>query len=305
MNNRIAIDTIQSIKKRPDFFRVKAPTSKEYYDLLKVRQGLTLHTVCEEAACPNIAECWSKKHATFMIMGSICTRSCRFCNIKNGKPLALDKNEPKNVAIAVQTLGLKHVVITSVDRDDLDDGGANHFAEVIYEIRNLCKDITIEILTPDFLKKDIAIDIIVNAKPDVFNHNIETVKRLYKKIKLGASWDWSLNLLKRIKEKNNNIFTKSGIIVGMGESNDEIFETMDVLREVNVDFITLGQYLKPNDKNRRYIDVDRFASLEEFELFKKIAYEKGFSMVSSGPLVRSSYHADEDFASLRKNKENI
>jgi lipoic acid synthetase len=234
-----------------------------------------------------------------MIMGDTCTRRCRFCNVKSGKPNPLDKDEPKNVADAVKQLGLRHVVITSVDRDDLSDGGAEHFAEVIYRIRELNPDTTIEVLTPDFLRKGNAFELVVKAKPDVFNHNIETVERLFKKIKIAANFDWSLELLKRVKEMDGEIFTKSGIIAGMGESNDEILQTMDKLRLHDVDFLTIGQYLKPNSADVRYIDVDRFVHPDEFEMFKAKAYEKGFLMVSSSPLTRSSYHADEDFEMLK------
>jgi lipoic acid synthetase len=301
---KISISEIKTRKELPNWIRVRAPLSDEYKKVKELASTLKLHTVCQEAACPNIAECWKKKHATFMIMGDTCTRRCRFCNVKTGKPNALDKDEPKNVADAVKQLGLKHVVITSVDRDDLPDGGAEHFAEVIYRIREQNPNTTIEVLTPDFLRKGNSFELVVKAKPDVFNHNIETVEGLFKKIKIAANFEWSLELLKRVKEMDGEIFTKSGIIAGMGESNDEILQTMDKLRIHNVDFLTIGQYLKPNSSDIRYIDVDRFVHPDDFEMFKTKAYEKGFLMVSSSPLTRSSYHADEDFELLKTKRQN-
>lgn len=297
---RISISDIKTRKELPNWIRVRAPLSDEYKRVKELASQLKLHTVCQEAACPNIAECWKKKHATFMIMGDTCTRRCRFCNVKTGKPNALDKDEPLNVAEAVKTLGLKHVVITSVDRDDLPDGGAEHFAETVYRIRELNPKTTIEVLTPDFLRKGNAFELVVKAKPDVFNHNIETVQRLFKKIKIAANFEWSLELLKTVKAMNSEIFTKSGIIAGMGETNEEILETMDLLRLHDVDFLTVGQYLKPQSSNVRYIDVDRFVHPSEFEMLKEEAYKKGFKMVSASPLTRSSYHADEDFERLRQ-----
>jgi lipoic acid synthetase len=291
-------------QKLPDWIRVRAPISEEFNQVKNLARQLNLNTVCESAACPNISECWKKRHATFMIMGNICTRKCRFCNIKNGKPNELDKTEPYNVAKAVKTLELRHVVITSVDRDDLQDGGAEHFAQTIYEIRNLNPNTTIEVLTPDFLNKGDAINIVIKAKPDVYNHNIETVKRIFSKIKIGSNYNHSLSTLKKVKESDNSIFTKSGIIAGMGESNEEIIETMKDLRHNKVDFLTIGQYLRPNSLDRRYIDVDRFLTPSEFDYLKQQAYNQGFLMVSSSPLTRSSYHADEDFDKLKK-KLNI
>ncbi len=287
---------------KPSWIKVKAPNSQEYFNTLTLVNNLSLNTVCKEAACPNIAECWSKKHITVMILGDTCTRSCAFCNVATGRPKILDPEEPQRLASAISKLKAKHVVITSVDRDDLPDGGATQFVKSIREIRKKDKDITIEILTPDFIKKNSALDILSSEWPDVFNHNIETVPSLYRKIKPGGRYFHSLNLLHQVKERNNNIFTKSGLILGMGETNEEILQVMDDLRSANVDFITLGQYLRPNKNN---IEVNRYVSLEEFEFFARIAKVKGFSMVSSTPLTRSSYHADEDFAKLKllKNKK--
>ncbi len=301
---KILISAIKVKKNLPNWLKVKAPISPEFFEIEKLTQNLKLNTVCQEAACPNIAECWKNKHATFMILGNICTRRCRFCNVKTGKPLEVDKNEPKNLAEAVKNLGLKHVVITSVDRDDLIDGGASHFAEVIYAVRESNPETTIEVLTPDFLNKSNAVDKIIKAKPDVFNHNLETVKRLFTGIKIAANYEHSLALLKYVKEQENSIFTKSGLIVGMGETNDEVIESMQNLRDNLVDFITIGQYLKPRDNEMRYIDISRFVTLEEFSFFKQEAYKIGFKMVSSSPLTRSSYHADEDFAELKKHNNS-
>jgi lipoyl synthase len=288
----------------PSWIKVKALKKTDLCYIQDLNSQFELKTVCVEANCPNIGECWSKKHAAFIVMGGICTRKCRFCNIPNGKPLPLDQNEPKNIAIAVRKLDLKYVVITSVDRDDLIDGGANHFVQIINEIRKISNDISIEILTPDFLNKNDSWKIIVEAGPDVFNHNIETVKRLFPNIKIGANYKASLELLKSVKKMDSNMFTKSGIIVGLGETNEEIFQTMDDLRNANVDFLTIGQYLKPKttDKNisKRLIEIQRFVTPEEFTLFEKIAYEKGFKMVSSSPLTRSSYHAEKDFQCLKR-----
>ncbi|MBF8247090.1 MAG: lipoyl synthase [Rickettsia sp.] len=290
------------MQKRPSWIKVKAPNSPEYFKTLKLVKDLSLNTVCQEAACPNIAECWSKKHVTVMILGDICTRSCAFCNINTGKPKLLDLKEPERLANAVSKLNAKHVVITSVDRDDLPDGGATQFVKSIREIRKNSPFTTIEILTPDFIKKDSAIDILSSELPDVFNHNIETVPSLYRKIKPGARYFHSLNLLYKIKEKNNDIFTKSGLILGMGETNEEILQAMDDLRAAQVDFLTLGQYLQPTKNN---IAVQRYVSLEEFDYFAKMAKVKGFLMVSSSPLTRSSYHADEDFIKLQLARRDL
>ena len=259
-------------------------------------RGLKLHTVCEEAACPNIGECWKQKHATFMIMGATCTRACAFCNVATGKPNALDPHEPDNVATAVKTMKLHHVVITSVDRDDLADGGADHFVKVISAIRSSTPSTTIEILTPDFMKKDGAVDHVAHAKPDVFNHNLETVPRLYPTIRPGARYFTSLSLLKRVKEVDPSIFTKSGLMVGLGETREEVGQVMDDLRAADVDFLTIGQYLQPTPKHAA---VDRFVTPEEFESYATLARGKGFLLVSSSPLTRSSHHAGDDFRKLR------
>lgn len=283
--------------KRPDWIRVKAPISKGYQGTKKLVDDLKLNTVCEEAACPNIGECWEKKHATVMILGSVCTRACAFCNVKTGVPDLLDPHEPERLAIGVGKLGLEHVVITSVDRDDLEDGGAEHFANCIKAIRNTAPDTTIEILTPDFLKKDSALEVVVKAKPDVFNHNIETVPSLYKTIRPGARYFHSLNLLHRVKQLDPTIFTKSGIMVGLGETNEEVVQVMDDFRAANVDFITIGQYLQPTKK---HAIVDRYVTPEEFKYLERVARTKGFLMVSSSPLTRSSYHAGDDFRKMQE-----
>ncbi len=287
---------------KPDWLRVKAPVSAGYVQTKDIIKKNKLVTVCEEAACPNIGECWAKKHATVMIMGSICTRACAFCNVETGKPNLLDPHEPENLAKAVKDLGLNHIVITSVDRDDLDDGGAQHFAECILRIRKTTPKTTIEILTPDFLKKEGALEVVVAAKPDVFNHNIETVPSHYLKIRPGARYFHSLHLLKRVKELDPSIFTKSGLMVGLGETNDEVFQLMDDLRSAEVDFMTIGQYLQPTPKHAK---IDRYVTPDEFDNFKKVGYNKGFLMVASSPLTRSSYHADEDFAQMRKAREEM
>ena len=287
------------IIRKPSWIRVKAPISTKYNQTKKIIKKNNLITVCEEAACPNIGECWEKKHATFMIMGDTCTRACAFCNVITGKPKALDKFEPYKISETIKELNLNHVVITSVDRDDLIDGGASHFYDVITMIRKKCKNTSIEILTPDFLKKDGALEIIVSSKPDVFNHNIETVPRLYPFIRPGSRYFASLNLLNSIKKNDPKIFTKSGLMVGLGEEKSEILQVMDDLRSANVDFLTIGQYLQPTLKHAR---VERFVKPEEFESYKSIAYSKGFLMVSSSPLTRSSYHASEDFKILRKKR---
>lgn len=282
---------------KPDWIRVKAPTSKIYQETRDTARKLKLNTVCEEAACPNIGECWTKKHATFMILGSVCTRACAFCNVATGRPDLLDPHEPERVAAAVKELGLKHVVITSVDRDDLDDGGAMHFAHVIKHIRKANPDTSIEVLTPDFLKKEGALEIVIEARPDVFNHNVETVPSLYKKIRPGARYYHSINLLDRAKKLDPTIFTKSGMMVGLGEERVEIEQVMDDLRAADVDFITIGQYLQPTPK---HAEVAKFVEPDEFKRLESIARIKGFSMVSSSPLTRSSYHAGDDFEMLKK-----
>ena len=286
-----------TILKIPDWIRAKAPQSEGFFETQKLMRNLKLNTVCEEAACPNIGECWSKKHATIMILGSVCTRACAFCNIDTGKPDQLDPHEPERVAEALKGLQLNHVVITSVDRDDLDDGGANHFAEVIREIRKSAPKTTIEILTPDFLRKEGACDIVIHAKPDVYNHNLETVPRLYQIVRPGARYFNSLRLLNRVKEVDPTMFTKSGIMVGLGEGKEEVLQVMDDLRSAQVDFLTIGQYLQPTPKHHI---VDRFVTPEEFEYYKKMAYGKGFLMVSSSPLTRSSHHAGDDFIKLKQ-----
>jgi len=286
--------------KKPSWIRVKAPNSQLFQYTNKILKKNRLVTVCEEAACPNISECWQKKHATFMILGDTCTRACAFCNVKTGKPGYIDKHEPKKIAKSSIELGLEHIVITSVDRDDLKDGGAQHFVEVIKAIRKLKSDSTIEILTPDFNKKPKAVDILSKSLPDVFNHNLETVPRLYPNIRPGSRYFISLNLLYEIKNRNPEIFTKSGLMVGLGETKEEIFQVMDDLRSAKVDFLTIGQYLPPTPKHAK---LDRFITPEEFEDYKKIAYSKGFLMVSSSPLTRSSYHATEDFKIMQMNRK--
>ena len=285
------------IPKKPHWIRVKAPTSSLFEKTKKIVKKNHLITVCEEAACPNISECWQKKHATFMILGDTCTRACAFCNVKTGKPNKIDKFEPYKISNTVKDLGLEHVVITSVDRDDLDDGGAQHFVNVIKSLRELCPKTTIEILTPDFYKKNKAQDILSEGLPDVFNHNLETVPRLYPTIRPGSRYFISLKLLNDIKKNFPFIFTKSGMMVGLGESKEEIYQVMDDLRSADVDFLTIGQYLQPTEKHAK---LEKFVTPEEFEIYKKMAYAKGFLMVASSPLTRSSYHASEDFALLKK-----
>jgi lipoic acid synthetase len=284
------------VLRKPDWIRVKAPGGEVYVETRAIVKENKLHTVCEEAGCPNIGECWSKKHATMMIMGDTCTRACAFCNVKTGLPAALDPAEPANVARAVAAMGLEHVVITSVDRDDLADGGAAHFVAVIQAIRAAAPATTIEILTPDFLRKDGAAEAVIDAKPDVFNHNLETVPRLYLKIRPGARYYASLRLLEKVKERDPAQFTKSGLMVGLGETREEVMQVMDDMRSAGVDFLTIGQYLQPT---RKHAAVDRFVDPEEFKGYEAIAWAKGFSMVSASPLTRSSYHAGEDFARLR------
>ena len=284
------------ILRKPDWIRVKAPGSAIYAETQKIVRENKLVTVCEEAGCPNIGECWSKKHATFMVMGDTCTRACAFCNVKTGMPEALDVGEPARVADAVARMGLSHSVITSVDRDDLSDGGAFHIAEVIREIRKASPKTTIEVLTPDFLKKDGALELVVEAKPDVFNHNLETVPGLYLKIRPGARYFHSLRLLERVKELDPTMFTKSGIMVGLGETREQVMQVMDDMRSAHIDFITIGQYLQPT---RKHAAIDRFVTPDEFKSYETLAYSKGFLMVSSSPLTRSSHHAGEDFAKLQ------
>jgi lipoic acid synthetase len=288
------------VLRKPKWIRVKAPGSPVYTETKKIVREHGLVTVCEEAGCPNIGECWSKKHATMMIMGEACTRACAFCNVATGLPKPLDPEEPENVARAVEKLGLKHVVITSVDRDDLADGGAQHFVDVIGAIRARAPGTTIEILTPDFLRKEGAIEKVAEAKPDVFNHNLETVPRLYPSIRPGARYFHSLRLLQRVKEVDPTIFTKSGLMAGLGESREEILQVMDDMRSADIDFLTIGQYLQPT---RKHAAVDRFVTPEEFASYERIARTKGFLLVSSSPLTRSSYHADEDFVRLREARE--
>ncbi len=288
--------------RKPEWIRVKAPGSPVYRETQEIVKKNGLVTVCEEAGCPNIGECWSKKHATFMIMGDTCTRACAFCNVRTGMPEALDRAEPQKVAEAVAKLGLEHVVITSVDRDDLEDGGAQHFAEVILAIRAAAPGTTIEILTPDFLRKPGALEVVVAAKPDVFNHNLETVPSKYLKVRPGARYFHSLRLLQRVKELDPAMFTKSGIMVGLGEERNEILQLMDDLRVADVDFLTVGQYLQPS---RKHHPVIRFVTPDEFKSFETIGYAKGFLMVSSSPLTRSSHHAGEDFARLRAARQAL
>src|SRR5689334_18097959 len=281
---------------KPPWIRVKAPVSAGYAETRRIVRENALHTVCEEAGCPNIGECWEKAHATFMIMGDTCTRACSFCNVKTGLPGGLDPHEPEHVAEAVEKLKLAHVVITSVDRDDLDDGGAGHFAATIRAIRERSPGTTIEILTPDFLRKPDAVEQVMESPPDVFNHNLETVPRLYLSIRPGARYYVSLRLLARVKEINPSAFTKSGLMVGLGETREEIMQVMDDLRAAEVDFLTIGQYLQPT---RKHAAVDRFWTPDEFKGLEAIARAKGFLMVSASPLTRSSYHAGEDFERLR------
>ncbi|MBC8791476.1 MAG: lipoyl synthase [Tagaea sp. CACIAM 22H2] len=286
--------------RKPDWIRVKAPVSAEYAETRKIVREHNLVTVCEEAACPNIGECWKKKHATMMLLGAICTRACSFCNVATGMPDKLDPHEPDNVAAAVEKMGLNHIVLTSVDRDDLPDGGAAHFARTIRAIRERNPGTTIEVLTPDFLRKDGALEIVVEARPDVFNHNLETVPRLYPTIRPGARYFHSLRLLQRVKEIDPSIFTKSGLMVGLGETRIEIMQVMDDLRVGDVDFLTIGQYLQPTAKHAA---VDRFVTPDEFAEYATLAKAKGFLLVASTPLTRSSYHADRDFAALRAARE--
>ena len=288
-------------KKKPAWIRVKAPNSPEYQETRKIMRDHNLVTVCEEAACPNVGECWAKGHATMMIMGDTCTRSCTFCNVKTGKPGQLDAFEPEGVAQSVKKLGLNHVVVTSVDRDDLDDGGAGHFAETILAVREASPETTIEVLTPDFLRKRDAWKVVADAKPDVFNHNLETVPGLYAEVRPGARYFESLRLLARVKERDPLAFTKSGIMVGLGEKKMEVAQVMDDLRAADVDFLTIGQYLQPTPKHHA---VEAFITPDEFREYETMAYGKGFLMVSATPLTRSSYHAGEDFERLRAARQS-
>lgn len=285
---------------KPPWLRVKAPSSREYNATRKLMRGHKLNTVCEEAACPNIGECWAHGHATVMILGSVCTRACAFCNVATGRPDQLDPNEPEELARAAATLGLSHMVITSVDRDDLDDGGAAQFVRCIERLRQTTPETTIEVLTPDFRNKEGALEAVVAAKPDVFNHNLETVPRLYTEIRPGARYFHSLRLLDMVKRQDPAMFTKSGIMVGLGEEKREVLQVMDDLRSADVDFITIGQYLQPT---RRHHEVMRFVTPDEFEEYERLAYAKGFLMVSATPLTRSSYLAGDDFARLRANRD--
>ena len=292
---------VNPIQRKPDWIRVKISNSSIYNETKEIVKSNNLHTVCEEAGCPNISECWSKRHATFMIMGDTCTRACAFCNVKTGLPNALDRKEPSRIAKATNDLNLKHVVITSVDRDDLEDGGAEHFAQTILEIKKLNPNTSVEILTPDFLRKGDVYKKIILAKPDVFNHNIETVPSNYTKVRPGSRYFQSINLLKEVKDYDDKIFTKSGLMLGLGESEDELYQVMDDLRCAKVDFLTLGQYLQPTD---RHYPIKKFIPPKDFEKYKKIAYSKGFLLVSSSPMTRSSYHADDDFQKLKEKRQN-
>ena len=291
---------INPIKKKPNWIRSRILDSQNYFETKEIINKKRLHTVCQEASCPNISECWSKRHATFMIMGDTCTRACAFCNVKTGKPTHLDPLEPTKIAQATKELKLKHVVITSVDRDDLEDGGAKHFSKTIQEIRKKNNQTTIEVLTPDFLRKGDVYKKVVSAAPDVFNHNIETVPSLYLKVRPGSKYFTSVNLLRSVKEINKKIFTKSGVMLGLGETRDEVLQVMDDLLEANVDFLTIGQYLQPSVK---HYPLDRYVHPEEFAELKSIALLKGFLIVASSPLTRSSYHADEDFSKMKKLRE--
>ena len=292
---------INPLKKKPSWIKSKLTNSQEFFLTKSIVNQYKLKTVCQEANCPNITECWSKRHATFLIMGDTCTRACAFCDVITGKPKSLDPLEPLKISSAVKKLNLKHAVITSVDRDDLDDGGANHFYKVIMETRKNNPKTTIEVLTPDFLKKGDSYKKVIEAKPDVFNHNIETVPGLYRQVRPGSRYFSSMELLKNVKKIDRNIFTKSGLMVGLGENKDEILQVMDDLRSAEVDFLTIGQYLQPSVKHH---PLDKYYTPDEFEELKSIAKSKGFLLVSSSPLTRSSYHADEDFAKLQKNRIN-
>jgi len=292
---------VNLIKKKPSWIRSRLINSQNFFLTKSIINQKKIHTVCQEANCPNITECWSKRHATFLIMGDVCTRACAFCDIKTGKPKPLDLFEPIKIAKATKELNLKHVVITSVDRDDLIDGGAEHFSKVIHEVRKMNNSTTIEVLTPDFLRKGKAFTKVVLAKPDVFNHNIETVPSLYLKVRPGSRYFASLELLKSVKQMSKKIFTKSGIMLGMGEKRDEILQVMDDLKSADVDFITIGQYLQPSVKHH---PLERYVHPDEFKELKRIAESKGFLIVASSPLTRSSYHADEDFRKMKQLRDN-
>ena len=292
---------VNPIKKKPSWIRSRLINSQEFFLTKSIINQKKIHTVCEEANCPNITECWSKRHATFLIMGDVCTRACAFCDIKTGKPKPLDLFEPIKIAKATKELNLKHVVITSVDRDDLIDGGAEHFSKVIHEVRKMNNSTTIEVLTPDFLRKGKGFTKVVLAEPDVFNHNIETVPSLYLKVRPGSRYFASLELLKSVKQMDKTIFTKSGIMLGMGEKRDEILQVMDDLKSADVDFITIGQYLQPSVKHH---PLERYVHPDEFKELKRIAESKGFLIVASSPLTRSSYHADEDFHKMKQLRDN-
>ena len=291
---------INPIKKKPEWIRSKILDTRTFFKTKEIVNKNKLHTVCQEANCPNISECWSKKHATFMIMGDTCTRGCAFCDVRTGKPNKLDIFEPIKVSKAVKELNLNHVVITSVDRDDLSDGGAEHFKKVVFETKKNNPNTTIEVLTPDFLRKGNSFEKVLEASPDVFNHNIETVPSLYLKVRPGSRYYGSINLLEKVKNKKPNIFTKSGIMVGLGEQKEEILQVMDDLRTANVDFLTIGQYLQPSPK---HYPLQRYYHPDEFKELKKVALTKGFLLVSSSPLTRSSYHADEDFKKLKSKRD--
>ena len=292
---------VNLIKKKPSWIRSRLINSQNFFLIKSIINQKKIHTVCQEANCPNITECWSKRHATFLIMGDVCTRACAFCDIKTGKPKPLDLFEPIKIAKATKKLNLKHVVITSVDRDDLIDGGAEHFSKVIHEVRKMNNSTTIEVLTPDFLRKGKAFTKVVLAEPDVFNHNIETVPSLYLKVRPGSRYFASLELLKSVKQMDKTIFTKSGIMLGMGEKRDEILQVMDDLKSADVDFITIGQYLQPSVKHH---PLERYVHPDEFKELKRIAESKGFLIVASSPLTRSSYHADEDFRKMKQLRDN-
>jgi lipoic acid synthetase len=287
---------VNPVQRKPVWIRVKAPTSKAYGETRKLMREKNLNTVCEEASCPNIGECWSAKHATVMILGDICTRACAFCNVATGKPGMVDINEPENLAKSVAEMGMRHIVITSVDRDDLEDGGAEQFVQCITRVRATSPETTIEVLTPDFRDKPGALEAVVTAKPDVFNHNLETVPRLYQNIRPGARYFHSLSILQDAKRQDPSIFTKSGIMVGLGETRDEVLQVMDDMRSADIDFMTIGQYLAPTP---RHAPIDRFVTPDEFDEFRRLGLSKGFLHVASTPLTRSSYHADKDFEALR------
>ena len=288
---------INKLKKKPSWIKTRILDTQNFFRTKEIINKGKLHTVCQEASCPNISECWSKRHATFMIMGDVCTRACSFCNVKTGKPTFLDLDEPFKIAQATKNLALKHVVITSVDRDDLEDGGANHFAKVVSETKKINKNTTIEVLTPDFLRKGDVYQKLVYANPDVFNHNIETVPSLYRSVRPGSRYFASIDLLKSVKKINKNIFTKSGIMLGLGETKNEVLQVMDDLLIAKVDFLTIGQYLQPTSK---HYPLNRYVHPDEFKEFKELALAKGFLIVASSPLTRSSYHADEDFSKMKK-----